>query len=152
MIRRVLFDLDGVLTDFESVAPKLDNGKVDWNKVKTLGRDFWKNMPWLEEGKKLITEVMNLGIKVGILSSIFLPAGIVGKKEWIKKNLPMIDEIDVVIVRTGSQKPSAAGPNDLLIDDQLRSVELFNARYSGNGILYTGFETTLQKIKDKLNG
>lgn len=147
---RVLFDMDGVLTDFESVAPKTEDGKVDWKKIKTYGREWWSSIPWLEEGKKLITEVMNLGVTVGILSAIFTPAGKAGKRDWIKKNLPMLDEADIKIVCRGYSKPFAACSNDLLVDDQPRYVDIFNKRFENSAILYTGFESTLEEIKKKL--
>lgn len=144
--KRILFDLDGVLTDFVSVAPKTEDGKVDWDAIKLSSPGFWENLNWIPEGKILIEECIKMNIPVGILTAVFFQSGKVGKLNWLKNNLPMIDEKDIYIVSRGDQKCKVAGPNDILIDDIEKYVNKFNEVYPGHAILYTGFQTTMENI------
>lgn len=146
MKKRVLFDMDGVLTDFTADAPKTESGEVDWTKLMSLGSSFWENLKWIPDGKLLLSEVMKMGVPVGILSAIFFPAGVAGKRKWLGENLPNIDDKDIYIVKRGDLKSEVAGPNDILIDDMQKYVDKFNEKYPGHAILFTNFEETMTKL------
>lgn len=149
--KRVLFDMDGVLTDFISEVPKTPEGEVDWTGLMELGSSFWENLKWIPEGKLLLSEVIKMGVPVGILSAIFYPAGVIGKKKWLSKNIPGIDEENIYIVKKGDLKSTVAGPNDILIDDMPKYVDKFNEKFPGHAILFTNFEETMTKLLNVLS-
>ena len=139
----VWLDMDGVLADFVAGAlrhtghthlkqeefsdydifPKL--GTTGDAFFRTVGEDFWAELPLCPEFEKIIAYAFASGRRVGIAS---MPPphraeeAVAGKRRWLAKHLPGIAE-----VRFLHDKHVLAGPRTLLIDDLPRNVEKFRA-------------------------
>lgn len=151
-------DMDGVLCDFLKGAGIATNKHfkthMDWEKVKKtdwqiladMGSRFWARLPWTKDGKQLWNFVKDYEPRI---LSAFPTApenkqhAINGKKEWIKKNLTGVKEVNLV---KGIDKQKFARKNTILIDDSERNINQFNAQ-GGIGILHTDTNSTIQKLK-----
>ena len=153
-MKRILLDMDGVLTDFdywiEQFNGRKENGKCDWDKIKPIGSRFWADMPWLEEGRILYQMLLDLmqkqDIEIGILSAIRFQCGKDGKLTWLQKNCPEIKDSNIIICDKGVDKWKFATANDILVDDNSEIIELYQ-NYVGNGIIFTSAKETFERIK-----
>ena len=61
---KIYVDLDGTLVDFVAQTKKYTGHTPDelqsqggdpkmWGEIKKFGIDFWKNMPWISDSKKM---------------------------------------------------------------------------------------------------
>lgn len=124
-IDTIYLDMDGVLTAFDELVDRIGarklNGKVDWQMVHELGTNFWSKMSWRTDGhlfyEMLIPFCKEHNLKIGILSAIYSNTGKAGKKEWLKRNCPEIDENLIIICNKGVEKYQHLPENGLLIDD-----------------------------------
>jgi 5'(3')-deoxyribonucleotidase len=147
---QVFWDVDGVICDFvrgsfalHGVSIPYDDVQWDFDKQlgltpeefwKPLGYDFWRNLPVLEHGRRLLTEtIVVVGINnVGLLTSPCQTSGCVeGKLDWIKDHFPYMDRKVLI----GAPKYLCAGPNKLLVDDNEGNIEAWR-NAGGVGILY----------------
>ena len=154
-------DMDGVLVDFLGGAGKATDMKfkthMDWEKVKktewktlaNIGSRFWAKLPWMNDGKKLWSFVKQYEPRI---LSAFPQAtenkqnAIDGKREWIKKNLSGVKEVNLV---KGQDKQNFARKNAILIDDSKRNIDQFR-RAGGIGILHTSASDTIKQLKKYL--
>jgi 5'(3')-deoxyribonucleotidase len=154
-------DMDGVLCDFLKGASEATglNFKQhsDWTKHKDtawrvladIGSRFWARLPWNKNGKKLWNYVRQYEPRI---LSAFPQAtenkqyAIDGKKEWIKKNLTGVKEINLV---RGQDKQLYARKDAILIDDSKRNIDQFNAA-GGIGILHKNTNDTIRKLQKLL--
>lgn len=151
-------DMDGVLVDFLKGAGQATSMNfkthMDWEKVKQtewetlskMGSRFWARLPWMKDGKQLWNYVKDYEPRI---LSAFPQAkqnkqhAINGKKEWIKKNLSGVKEVNLV---KGQDKQKYARKNTILIDDSERNINQFN-NAGGIGILHTDTKSTIAKLK-----
>ena len=150
-IKRIYFDLDGVLAgfddqfktyndeglDFKSYIGKYGSNKA-WDIINKGKTEFWSGMPWNPGGKELYDRVMKLAneknIEVWILSSPGLdPNGDAkkGKNEWVDKHLNIPQERRVY--KQAKNKYTEAKPGYMLIDDMGSNVAQF-IQAGGTGI------------------
>jgi hypothetical protein len=150
-IKRIYFDLDGVLAgfddqfktyndeglDFKSYIGKYGSNKA-WDIINKGKTKFWSGMPWNPGGKELYDRVMKLAneknIEVWILSSPGLdPNGDAkkGKNEWVDKHLNIPQERRVY--KQAKNKYTEAKPGYMLIDDMGSNVAQF-IQAGGTGI------------------
>ena len=112
-------------------------------------------MPWLLEGHDLYLGILELrkkyNFKLGVLSAIFSKSGKRGKRYWLERNCPEINQENVIICDRAFSKVEHAKPNRLLIDDKLENCADFVGSGS-NAILFTTHKETLQKLEEKLKG
>ena len=148
----IYFDLDGVLVNFVKQCTEKKcfktNGKVNWDKVDSLGKEFWTEMEWMPGSKELYKKLEvfanSVGWKIKILSAIHSDSGKEGKIEWCEKNLG-ISRSNIDIVKKKEYKLARANPLSILIDDKEELVNSFTYA-GGTGILYDTAELTSQRL------
>lgn len=142
--RELLVDLDGVLVNFVYGALKVHDRldipyeEIDWNFFERvtpgdaakfwapLGFEFWKNLPWIDNGRVLIAKLMNeFGVdNIALCTSPCDTLGSVeGKIAWIQREIPALRRNFMIC----PHKKFASGPNRILIDDNDGNCEKFVA-------------------------
>ena len=158
-IKKIYFDMDGVLADFERGVkemcgmevppqePKYDSeNDMMWEKIRQVEHfyDRLKPMP----GALEMFNTLNSRYDCEILTAVPKPKrGIVtaddDKKRWVKRILS--DEIKVNIVVKEEKKNFAEGPESILIDDYEGNISDWK-KFGGTGICFSDAETTLITI------
>ena len=103
--------------------------------------DFWVNLPWLQDGKKL-WDYLKIYEDLYILTTPHDQASIYGKTYWIKDNL----NFDMSKVIFEKQKENYANPNSVLIDDLFKNISKFKFK-GGEGIIHKNFNSTIKQLK-----
>jgi len=162
---KIFVDLDGVLTDFDKNIQdgflrefnkengtnikdgfefEDEYGSIElWKRVGKLGIEFWSEMPWMKDGKKLWnyikeydTEVLTKPSKQKICKQ--------GKQIWCKRELG-----NDVKVNISNNKYEYSKPNHILIDDLEKNINSW-IDAGGIGILHKNTEDTIKKLKKYL--
>ena len=146
---RCLLDLDGVLIDFLSAAHQYHGLPYSYsNYPYELGsfanvppaqgtlstrefwdafdRNFWVNLPWIQEGHEILRTLEYAFGRENIClltSPTINPESIIGKIEWIKRELPDYKRRYLV----GPAKHFCAGPDTVLVDDTDKNINAFKA-------------------------
>lgn len=160
-------DMDGVLVDFDGGFKKITHGmnrsdmintqgeKAVRDKYLTAGIDFWANLEWIDGGRELWDSSNQLFNHVRILSS----AGTTdvekgkmvdeGKRNWLKKNIPSINQTNVFIVNGKHMKKKYASKNSILVDDVGITIKEWNQN-GGYGILHNSkfYKKTIEDLVD----
>lgn len=147
-LMRLYVDLDSVLTDFNKalsnilgrpVKEDFGNDPRIWAAITKAGEWFWSEMNWMPDGREL-WEAIEI-YKPTILSA---PSrhkdSIIGKKEWLKNNLPNIPYI------IDQDKASHADKDSILIDDREKNIKKWEEA-GGIGILHKDAKSTIDKLK-----
>jgi len=147
---KIYCDLDGVLVDFSKGYLKLTgidlNGefrqdKNFWEPIDKAGYDFWINLDWTKDGKKLWKYIEKY--KPDILSA---PSrendSRVGKHDWVKRELPDAH----LILRSMQHKKDFAAPDAVLIDDNGDNIKGWKEA-GGVAIHHKSAEDTIEKLK-----
>ena len=153
---KIMLDMDGVLTNFEKAVKAIgrkaarglsdkasdEDKKFMYDSIDNAGVEFWSQMEWLEDGKKLWKFLKPY--KPILLSS---PGQLLyaedGKTQWVKANIPgttLLLEPD---------KYRYAERDAILIDDMLDNVTAWEEQ-GGTGILFEDADTTIAKLKEIL--
>lgn len=162
-IKKIYFDMDGVLSDFDRGIEELcgmpprnqeytSEAQDDllWSKVRQIPHFFdrLEKMPGAEEMFRKVYEAY--GDRCEILTGIPKERrGIVtaaeDKKDWIARHFSK----DVVVntVHKVEKKNFCLGPGYILIDDLAPTIRDWNAR-GGQGILHTSAEETLKQLAE----
>lgn len=143
--------MDGVLTDFIKgyhkltgidIGDEFHDSKEFWEPIDKAGYDFWINLEWTSDGKKLWDYIKKYNPE--ILSS---PSrendSRIGKHDWIKRELPDVH----LILRSPEHKKEFAGENKILIDDRPPNIESWE-KAGGIGILHKSANETIRKLKN----
>jgi hypothetical protein len=155
----IFCDMDGVLVDFDKGYEDLTGKHTKHHDVQDknefwdlLNRsleikglteyDYWVNLPWMPDGKKLWNHISKYSPYVLTAPSLD-PGSKQGKREWVATELP---EAKAVYFRKASLKPEFSGKNRILIDDREDTIEGWNAK-GGIGILHTSANNTIKKLK-----
>lgn len=165
------FDMDGVLADFDSSAPKnsqaLNHPSESMSDTeKQAKRQFWQT---IEQNKNFWREIpMFPGIKDVLKSAqtkgeLFVLTKTPGAKhfiggqdyvnfvtkekiDWILKNMPEFFDAKHIIVCDGKKgaliKPTA---NDILIDDRVENITEWE-QHNGRGILFDEISRVIKEI------
>lgn len=145
--------MDGVIVDFDrrvfDAIHDFSDEKEFWDKVKKFGYEFWSEMPWTKDGKRLYSFLKKKFRTVTILSAH--PAtgkeeAKLGKHEWIRKNLGPIP----YIICYGIEKQKYANPSSILIDDDERNISQWRSK-GGIGILHTNAKDTIRKLNEYIS-
>ncbi len=178
-IKKIFIDMDGVLCDFwKAVQEKMgidlaklsDEDKEELAKGKDFVEkikdsfgisefkikdtfsdpDFWADMQWLPQGKKLIEHLMSKGdydIYVLTAPSKFAPEECKrGKRIWLEKNLP---ELAAKVIFEYN-KYEHAEPDALLIDDNEIHTDSFKTHGGESIKVPSQFEDNRDEKYDKL--
>lgn len=159
MIKKIYFDMDGVLADFNRGVKELcgiepldqankteKDDDIMWEAIKNVEHfyDKLELMPGALEMFKQLGEMYD----VEILSGIPKPRrGILNagedKTAWVHRLLSQ--DLTVNIVYREEKKNYATGPDCILIDDLKKNIDEWNA-CGGTGILFTSAADTLAEI------
>ncbi|MEN9918903.1 MAG: hypothetical protein RL662_1339 [Bacteroidota bacterium] len=155
MIKNILLDLDGVMTDFLSSALALLNARFDrtitpeeyakhnifdiekvygisskdfWDTIET--KDFWismKPMPWAKELYEKLNKIAPVTIASSPSNNPFCAAD---KAIWVQKHLGLKNSN----LMLGSRKYLMASTYNVLIDDYPKNIDKFR-EHGGHAIL-----------------
>ena len=148
----VFVDMDGVLTDFDKAYYELTGMKSSeaksklsvqefWFPIKNAGRDWWINMDWMPDGKKLWSYIKKYDPTLLSAPSIERSSK-VGKRGWVNNNLSGTK----LIMTRSSNKKKYATPTSVLIDDTKRNIDDWNSS-GGIGIHHTSTSNTIKELK-----
>ena len=162
---QIYCDMDGVLTHFNASAKKIgwkgplpatkkEDVSALWVMVKDNAEEFWGDMPWMSDGKKLwefikpynpilLTSVANS------LTSKLGRDGKAGKERWVQRELGPDWLKNNLIVVASHGKTKYATPNSILIDDMSKNVDPF-VEAGGMGIVHKNADDTIKKLKKVL--
>ena len=162
-IKKIYFDMDGVLVDFNRGVEELAHTKpinqsneneeltnAMWNEIKKVDSFYYKLKP-LTKGLEVFMELKNkYPSKVEILSAIPKPKrGIVDadedKRKWVKEHID--DDTIVNIVYKEEKKNFCLGKEYVLIDDLDRNINDWISS-GGSGILYKEDTDILKELND----
>ena len=164
-------DMDGVLTDFEGDFEKISNGvsfdthlsendlKTTWGLIDNEGVEWWSEMNWKTDGKKLWDYVLEY--EPVILSSPSRhPDSSKGKFIWCKRELGIDQDeytrspknsrwdVDSKIILCSSKSMFAKRySNSILIDDTPKKINGW-VESGGIGILHKNTEDTIKQLND----
>lgn len=154
---KIYLDMDGVLTNFEKafrdfgkeqtkgLLPKEYEDKYGtdafWKLIYSGGLEFWSEMFWIEDSKKLWNYVKKF--KPTILTT---PANSnfskKGKEIWIKRELGK----DVPFI-FAKDKWKYADMNSILIDDYEKKIREWVNIGDGIGILFKSADRVIEELK-----
>jgi hypothetical protein len=139
--QRICFiDLDGVLVDFfagalRQHARELPYHETRWNFHHQLGMtddefwvplgfEFWRDLPWHDDGHEILRVVEDIfgPDRIAILSDPGQRRGVdAGKRAWIRAHLPLYARRTFL----GTDKFMIASPSKFLVDDNDGHIETF---------------------------
>lgn len=156
-VPKIYIDLDGVLADFQSEFGKYDN---DINKLAGAGKNeiyhYYKNLPMLPDGEKLIAWLVNRGQPFTILTAPIRPyngdrrgtiASERAKKAWVREHLGPQHEKTTIVNSAKYRWAIDHGVPNILIDDMAKNTQPWKQQ-GGIPILYTGYEDTVAKLNE----
>jgi hypothetical protein len=159
-VPKIYVDLDGVLADFESGFAEYDN---DINKLAASGKNniynFYKDLPMLSDGEKLIAYLVNRGLPFTILSSPIRPyngdrrgtiASERAKRAWVRKHLGPQHEKSAIINSDKYHWATSHGVPNILIDDMTRNTTPWKQQ-GGLPILHRNYADTVAKLDEILS-
>jgi len=158
---QIYCDLDGILVDFatpqkeltggldyETASKELGHAEV-WRRINAGGIDWWSNLKWLSDGRKLWEYLKDK-------NPIILSAGAIsmtgdraekGKTIWCHRELG--SNIEVIIAHRSKDKKYWAAPNHLLIDDMEENIRDWRSR-GGIGILHRNADQTILELREHI--
>ena len=148
---RIYCDMDGVLVDFNKGYKELTgvdlgtehrNDTHFWDPINKAGYDFWINLEWMSDGKRLWNYIEKYEPKL-LSAPSRQEDSRVAKFDWVYKELA-----DVKLILTSAKlKKDFAGPKNILIDDRPDNIDGW-IQSGGIGILHTSASDTIQKLQD----
>lgn len=142
--------MDGVLVNFikgyydltgRDITGTYNTDREFWLPIDEAGLDFWVNLEWKPDGKKLWDYIKKYNPEL-LSSPSKQNESRVGKRQWVERELPGVH----LILRSAHKKQEFANPNAILIDDRDTNVEEWVAA-GGIGILHTSADETIKELK-----
>ena len=143
--------MDGVLVDFNDGYFKLTGHKLDgtyrtderfWDPINEAGYDFWINLKWMPDGRKLWSHIEKFNPEL-LSAPSRQPDSRVAKHDWVKRELPGVH----LILRSAKNKKEFASPTSILIDDREDNINDWIGA-GGIGILHKSAKDTIRQLKD----
>ena len=142
--------MDGVLVDFDKGYKDLTGVELDgehrsddhfWDPINDAGYDFWINLPWASDGKRLWTYIEKYGPELLSAPSRQTESR-VAKNDWVNRELPGTH----LILRSAKHKKDFAAPNAILIDDRMDNIQGWRDA-GGIGIHHINTKHTIDQLK-----
>jgi FMN phosphatase YigB (HAD superfamily) len=142
--------MDGVLVDFDKGYLKLTGNELGgehrsdtdfWDPINKAGYDFWINLDWMTDGKRLWKYIEKHNPKLLSAPSMEEESR-VAKHDWVNKELPGVH----LILRSAKHKKDFAGPNCILIDDRIDNIQGWRDA-GGIGIHHVSTKHTIDQLK-----
>lgn len=150
---KIYCDLDGVLVDFDKrfeefsngISPKQYESKYGitkfWELITDQGHEFWSNMEWMPEGRKLWDYIKKY--KPSLLSAPSRESSSrYGKRLWVQNNIPGTP----LILAKREAKQNYAGKNNILIDDRKDNCDEW-VYAGGIAIMFTSTDQVINDLK-----
>lgn len=167
-MKRLFLDMDGVLVNWDKGCHELHGipyrpggkwpyklGPDGWHFYRELGmtvpqlfrgqnRDFWANLEWMPDGRKLLQICESkFGRNITLLTSPYDNDGTVdGRKDWIKRHMP--GYIHRVLI--GDPKEACAHPDAVLVDDCEENIKNWQ-KMDGIGVMVPRPYNSLFKVR-----
>jgi FMN phosphatase YigB (HAD superfamily) len=147
---KIYCDMDGVLVDFDKGYFELTGHKLDgihrtdtdfWDPINDAGYDFWINLEWMADGKRLWKYIEKYNPKL-LSAPSREEVSRVAKHDWAHKELPGVH----LILRSAKHKKDFATPNSILIDDRLDNIQGWRDA-GGIGIHHVSTKHTIDQLK-----
>jgi len=147
---KIYCDLDGVLVNFSEGYKELTgidlngvfrNDDKFWNPINDAGYNFWINLPWMSDGKKLWNYIKRYNPEI-LSAPSNRDESRIGKCDWVKREIPGSH----LILRTSKNKKEFACPHCILIDDLQTNIDSWTES-GGIGILHTSAVDTIKQLK-----
>lgn len=152
----IYFDMDGVLADFRTgveqlgvpyVPPETTDKKADdavWDAIRATP-GFYAKLPEIPSGIRLFKDLQAAGENPEILTAVPKPHHDIknapaDKIEWNREHLG--PGVTTHICLRAEKQKFCKGPEDILIDDQARNINEWQAS-GGTGVLFQGAATKL---------
>ncbi len=148
---KIYCDMDGVLVDFNKGYYELTGVDLEgrhlndtnfWDPINKAGYDFWINLKWMPDGKKLWSHIEKYGPELLSAPSRQNDSR-VAKHDWVKRELPGVH----LILRSAKNKKEFAAKNHILIDDRVDNIMDWVGA-GGIGILHKNAKDTIEQLHD----
>ena len=142
--------MDGVLVDFnkgykeltgEDLTGEHRNDTDFWDPITKAGYDFWFNLEWMSDGKRLWKYIEKHNPKL-LSAPSRQEDSRVAKLDWVYKELPGVH----LILRSAKHKKDFATPTSILIDDRLDNIQGWRDA-GGIGIHHINTKHTIDQLK-----
>ena len=152
---QIYCDMDGVLCNFDKRFKSLNPEKLSaaqyqtkygvekfWdlididNKIK-----FWVGIEWMPDGKELWDYISKYNPTL-LSSPSKNPASRLGKRLWVKNNLPGTP----LILASSEKKQNSSNKSHILIDDRPDNISQWRSQ-GGIGILHTDTQNTIKQLQ-----
>jgi len=147
---KIYCDMDGVLVDFnkgykeltgEDLTGEHRNDTDFWDPITKAGYDFWFNLEWMSDGKRLWKYIEKHNPKL-LSAPSRQEDSRVAKLDWVYKELPGVH----LILRSAKHKKDFATPTSILIDDRLDNIQGWREA-GGIGIHHVSTKHTIDQLK-----
>ena len=142
--------MDGVLVDFDKGYKELTGKDISgqhlndtdfWDPINKAGYDFWINLEWTRDGKRLWEYIKKYNPELLSAPSRQNDSRI-AKHDWVNKELPGVH----LILRSAKHKKDFAAPNHILIDDRIDNI-LGWREAGGIAIHHVSTKHTIDQLK-----
>ena len=147
---KIYCDMDGVLVDFSkgyedltgiNLNGEFRNDEKFWDPINKAGHDFWINLKWMPDGKKMWDYIKKYNPDI-LSAPSRQNESRVAKNEWINREIPGAH----LILRTPKNKKDFACPQCILIDDLQTNIDSW-VEAGGVGILHTSANETIKQLQ-----
>jgi hypothetical protein len=147
---KIYCDMDGVLVDFNKGYKELTgvdlgtehrNDAHFWDPINDEGYEFWINLGWMNDGKRLWNYIQKYNPELLSAPSRQNDSR-VAKHDWVERELPGVH----LILRSAKHKKDFAGPKNILIDDRLDNIQGWRDA-GGIGIHHVNTKHTIDQLK-----
>jgi hypothetical protein len=147
---KIYCDMDGVLVNFDKgyfqltgidSTEDLPNNHTFWDPINKAGYDFWFNLEWMPDGKRLWKYIEKYNPKL-LSAPSRQEDSRVAKLDWVYKELPGVD----LILRSAKNKKEFAAPKSILIDDRIANINDWREA-GGIAIHHVNTKHTIDQLK-----
>jgi FMN phosphatase YigB (HAD superfamily) len=147
---KIYCDMDGVLVDFDKgykeltgkdIAGQHFNDTDFWDPINKAGYDFWINLEWMKDGKRLWNYIQKYNPELLSAPSRQNDSR-VAKHDWVNRELPGVH----LILRSAKHKKDFAAPNHILIDDRIDNIQGWREA-GGIAIHHVSTKHTIDQLK-----